>query len=333
MADEAKSQRSRPRLGRGLASLISSPSALPADTDQEYQHVTGLPPVPAAAQRAAQQAPADGSPLAIAVDKICPNPFQPRKAFATQDLAELTESIRQQGILQPLIVAPAGRDNPSAYVLVAGERRLRAARQAGFASVPCIVRPANQQQLLEWALIENIQRADLNPIEKAGAFRDYIDRFHLSHTEAAQRLGQPRATVTNYLRILELEATAQGLIASGKLSFGHAKVLAGMAGQPERQGQLARKAAQGDLSVRQLEELIASGWPGQAVGARASAKATPSKPPYMRDIEERLGRVVGTRVAILPGRAKNTGRMVIDYYSLDDFDRIARLLGLAAAGD
>jgi ParB family chromosome partitioning protein len=314
MENQAKHVQSRPRLGRGLSSLIVNSAELSAADDRTYQHVTGLPPV---------QSASHGQPQEIPLDQIAPNPFQPRRQFDPEDLAELAESIRLQGVLQPLIVAKGQEGSERPFVLIAGERRLRAARQVGLTAVPCITRQATTQQMLEWALIENIQRADLNPLERAQAYRDFMDRFNLTQAEAAARLGQPRANVANYLRILDLCDEIQGMLTNGSLTFGHAKLLAGLA-DPTRQLRLARKVVNGCLSVRQLESLLAD-----ATAAPPAGSGTPhSKAPYLADLEQRLSQAVGSRVTVRPGRAKHSGRIVIEYYSLDDFDRIASVLGM-----
>jgi ParB family chromosome partitioning protein len=317
----------RPRLGRGLSSLIQGLSeTIPAD-DQTYQHVTGLPPIAAVIPPDKQPAETGGPrEMETRLDDIAPNPYQPRRQFGQEELAELTSSIAAQGVLQPLIVARAS-SGERPFVLIAGERRLRAARQAGLATVPCVIRQASPQQMLEWALVENIQRADLNPIERAEAYKEYIDRFGLTQVQAGERLGQPRATVANYLRILDLREEAKRLVAEGTLSFGHAKLLASLSDNPTRQLRLARKVAKTGMSVRQLEAVLALSLARPASLVSTSTPST-SKPPYLLDIEERLGRKLGTRVVIQPGRAKNTGRVMIDYYSLEDFDRISAALGL-----
>ena len=318
---------SRPRLGRGLSSLISTsalaPPADPVGPDAAYQPVR-------LSQAVGAEHVAVGT-VEIAVDDISPNPYQPRREFDPQELTELADSIVQQGILQPLVVVrPSSPEAPTPFVLVAGERRLRAAKLAQLNKVPCVIRHASPQQMLEWALVENIQRSNLNPIDRAGAYRQYIDRFSLTQSQAAERLGQPRATVANYLRLLELCEDIQSMLCTGQLSFGHAKVLAGLAGQPARQLELARKVLQASLSVRQLEQIVEAG--PASVGRAPAALERRPKPPYLRDLEERLTAAVGTRVLVQPGRAKHAGRIVVDFYSLDDFDRIAGRLGLAADG-
>jgi len=326
MANTAHPVKTKRRLGRGLSSLISS-SVPPADESTARQPIR----VPTgdhtgSAIDVAAQPPEHARPEEIPIDQIAPNPHQPRRDFDSEQLAELAASIAEQGILQPLLIAPKG-DNPvdRPYVLIAGERRLRAAANTGLQTVPCLVRDADSRQLLEWALIENIHRADLNPIDRARAYRDYIDRFSLTQSQASQRLGQPRATIANYLRLLDLSDDVQELLLTGRLSFGHAKVLAGVAGRPDRQLALAGKAAARNLSVRQLESLVAA---EQDSGPDSpSPKRRATKPPYVLDLEQQLSHSVGTRVTIRTGRAKHTGAITIDFYSLDDFDRITRALG------
>ena len=322
MADQSKSHQSRPRLGRGLSSLIPTSVAL-GQVDDSYQPAgTGTGSSEPSGKTSAHL---PSGPQEIPVDQIEANPFQPRKDFPDHELGELADSITRQGILQPLIVARSSDPaSGCAYTLVAGERRLRAARRAGLHAVPCVVRTASGQQMLEWALVENIQRSDLNPVERADAYQQYIDRFGLTQADAAERLGKPRATVTNYLRLLDLAGDIQEMIRRGQLSFGHAKVLASISGSPDRQLALARKAAGGKISVRQLEQLVAAGPTGESPRSRKA----PVKAPYIRDMEQQLTEAVGTQVSISPSKAKNAGRIVVDYYSLDDFDRIASRLGL-----
>jgi ParB family chromosome partitioning protein len=217
-------------------------------------------------------------------------------------------------------------------MLIAGERRLRAARQAGLTDVPCIVRDASDQEILEWSLIENIQRSDLNPIERAGAYRAYMDRFALTQADLAKRTGESRANVANYLRLLDLCDDVQAMLLDGSLSFGHARALAGLAGRAAEQLALARRIAAEGLPVRQTERLVAAAQEGSAGADDGPSAPARPKAPFLCDLEGQLTRAVGTRVTILPGRARNTGRIVVEYYSLDDFDRIAAGLGLKAEG-
>ena len=321
MARPSKSARAK-RLGRGLSSLIVNSSDT-AD-DQHYQHVTGLPPVGRLGPETDPAGqPQPSSPQNILIEHIAPNPYQPRRDFPVVELAELADSIRTQGIIQPLIVSSSARSHDRPYTLIAGERRLRAATQAGLSEVPCVVRQATAEQMLEWAIIENIQREDLNPIDRAQAYRQYMDRFSLAGPEVGQRLGQPRTTTSNYLRLLDLPHPIQQMLSAGTLTFGHGKVLAGLAGDPGVQVSLARKTVKGSLSVRQLERLARTGR-GGATGQTPS----PPKAPHIRDVQEQLARAIGTKVTVRQGRARNSGRIIIEYYNLDDFDRIASQLGL-----
>jgi len=319
----------KPRLGRGLSSLIGN---LTEKADEDKQYVPedssaislGRTPIDIASAVHERELPGH---IEVHIDQIGPNPYQPRRQFKEEDLSELADSISKQGILQPLIISPA--EDPAAafpYTLIAGERRLRAARKCGLSSVPCVIRKASRRDMLEWALIENIQRTDLNPVERAEAYRDYMDRFSLTQVEAAERLGQPRTTIANYLRILDLCDVVRKILLDGDLSFGHAKVLAGLVGSPARQTELAKRVVSGSLSVRQLEGLVATQLAGDAAVPRTVRRRV--KAPYILDLEERLTQAVGTRVTIRPGRGKNSGRLLIDYYSLEDFDRIAAALGL-----
>lgn len=318
MADPAKV--AKPRLGRGLSSLISSSRA-----DAVVEAATVVEP--SAGQYVAQTPEiAQDAVRELEIDKISPNPYQPRRQFDPEELANLSQSIAQQGVLQPLVVVKSADSSSLPFVLIAGERRLRAAKQAGLVKVPCVVRSATRQQMLEWAIIENIQRADLNAIERALAYRDYMDRFSLSAADAATKLAQPRTTVANHLRLLDLCDDLQKMVLENKLSFGHAKVLAGLAGDVDRQLAAAKRVIQDNLSVRQLELIVAA--PAQSAAPAPTEKPARMKAAYLRDLEDQLTRAVGTRVAILPGKAKHTGRLVVEYYSLDDFDRIAKSLGV-----
>lgn len=327
MAEQVKSTQSKPRLGRGLSSLIINSAAVPAQAEPAAQ--TDHQASTYVSDAAPAKPPAAGS-REIPIDQIGANPYQPRREFDAEELAELTQSIIQQGVLQPIVVTAGGEGSGGLpFVLIAGERRLRAAKQAGLTTIPCIIRQASRQQMLEWALIENIQRANLNPVERANAYRDYMDRFGLTAAQIADKLGEPRTTIANYLRIIDLCDDIQKLLIDGKLTFGHAKVLAGLSGDPAQQLFLAHQTVEGDLSVRYLEGALIRWNQAAGQGAAVRADLLQKKAAYIRDLEERLSDAMGTRVAILPGKAKNSGRIVIGYYTLDDFDRITAKLGMA----
>jgi ParB family chromosome partitioning protein len=323
---QQKPSQSKPRLGRGLSSLISSLTGTEA---QPQQYAADGPAhgakatIPVADQGESSQVVRD-----VPIDQIAPNPFQPRREFPQDELANLAASIAKHGVLQPIRVTTATdatADKP--YVVVAGERRLRAAKLAGLKAIPCVISPATQEQMLQWAVIENVQRSDLNPIERGEAYLQFINRFNVSQADLAQSLGEPRSTIANYLRILDLHEDIRSVIVSGTLSFGHAKVLAGLIGKAEAQISLARQAVAESLSVRQLEILVADA-NNEGIAVGSADRPLRARPAYIRDLEERLSAAAGTRVRVQPGRSKNTGRLLIEYYSLDDFERIAALLGV-----
>jgi len=342
----------RPRLGRGLSSLIRNSFAdteagqyQPAPKEHTPPAVTAVaiatpesvPAVATAALEPTAQAAAglpaphskpSGPWLRLPLAALRANPYQPRRDFDQASLAELADSIRVHGVVEPIVVCPSN-DGSGGHFVVAGERRLRAAQLAGLSEVPCIYREVTRQEMLELALVENIHREDLNPMERATALRDMMDRFALTQQQVAERVGQPRATVANYLRLLDLCTEVQEMVRQGSLSLGHAKVLAGLAGQVGPQLALAGRCVSENLPVRQLEELVRQAQTGQAVQPQPPAQERRQRPPYLLDVERQLTQVVGTKVAIKPGRAKHTGRIVIDYYSLEDFDRITAALGVS----
>ncbi len=302
----------RPRLGRGLKSLISTPV-----TVSPAAIVSHTPP--------AENTGEAGERLAlIPVDAIDPNPHQPRAAMDPMALQELANSIKTSGVLQPIIVRPGSPTGGTPrYELVAGHRRTEAAKLAGLTVVPAIVRPdTTDERQAEWALIENIQREDLNAIERARAYRAYVDKFSLTHGQAAERLGEDRTTITNFLRLLELNAGVQDLVARGILSAGHAKVLAGVTDKA-KQDSLANRAVTEGLSVRKLEELLsAPAVEAETTTVAPHTRTLSAKSPHVVELEQDLSRKLGTKLRIFPSKKKNTGKIVIQYFSLDEFDRI-----------
>ena len=288
---------SRKALGRGLSALLPSTRPL-------------APP-----SAVVQSAPPPG-PLRIPIDEIDPNPLQPRSSFQADRLAELAQSIREHGIIQPLIVRSAvGR-----YQLVAGERRWRAAKIAGLSQVPVIVQDYADDRLMEVALIENIQREDLNPIEVAHAFERLVRDHKLSHEQIAQRTGKDRTTITNMLRLLRLPGDIQLLLAEHRLSMGHARALLSLP-TPELQIQVAERIASEGLSVRQVERLVQ-----KMTGPRVPKAVEQVDPdPNLKFAIEQLERVLGTRVRVVE-KSHQRGRIEIDYYSLEDLQRIYEML-------
>jgi ParB family chromosome partitioning protein len=310
----------RPRLGKGLKGLISTKPIV----------VQATPPAPDLRDGAPHPnlAPVHSALRQIPLDLISANPHQPRSAMDPAALAELAASIKIVGVLQPILVRPDPAD-AGRYQLVAGHRRTAAARAAGLTSIPAIVRAdTTDETQAEWALIENIQRADLNPIERAKAYRAYIERFSFTQQQAAERLGEDRTSIANHLRLLELNPGIQDLIGRGLLSTGHGKVLAGITDRP-RQDTLANQCITQGLSVRKLEELVAVTPLAADVAVTqvaAHTRTLVARSPHILELETELSHKLGTKVRIAPARRKNSGKIVINYYSLDDFDRIVERL-------
>ncbi len=263
------------------------------------------------------QRPGGMAPSEIAIDRIRHNPFQPRRSADAIALESLAESIRAHGVLQPIIVV-ATLDG---YQLIAGERRLRAARMADLERIPAIVRDATEQDQLELALVENLQRTDLNPMEEAHAYRRLIDEFGLDQEAVAGRVGRARSSVANTLRLLDLAEPVQSALAAGQVSEGHARAIAGL---PEPSGQLTVLEAviSSGLSVRQTEELVRR----LKELPRATSRPDPSPDPDLERLEADLRAVLGTKVSVTSTR--RGGRITIEYYGHDDLDRlVARLTG------
>ncbi len=262
--------------------------------------------------RGAAAPPAESGLLSLPIEKIEPNPVQPRSVFQADRLNELAQSIRENGIIQPLVV----RRHGDSYQLIAGERRWRAARLAGLARVPAVVQDFAEDRLMEIALVENIQREDLNPIEVAQAFERLNKQFKLSHEQIAQRTGKDRTTVTNLLRLLKLPGDIQVMLAEHRLSMGHARALLGLE-NPENQIEVAGRIASEGLSVRQVERLV------QRMNEPRDPKPAEEAAldPNVRAAIQELERTLGTRVRVV-SKSDQRGRIEIDYYSLEDLTRI-----------
>jgi len=253
----------------------------------------------------------------IATSRIQPNPHQPRKRFDPEGLASLTASIAEHGVLQPILVTEA----VDGYQLVAGERRLRAAQAAGLERIPAVVRQLADRDQLELALVENLQREDLDPLETADAYRQLIDDFGLSQDEVAIRVGRARSTVANTLRLLELAPGVQAAVADGRLSEGHGRALGGLA--PELQDRVLDSVIGQELSVRQTEELVRRLREPRPEGAGPPARRAD---PDLERVEEDLRRALGTKVSL--ARSRRGGRIVIEYYSDEELGRLyERLTG------
>lgn len=273
-------------MGRGLSALLSTASS-PADNEEVRD---------------------------VGIDLVRPNEQQPRTSFDETKLRELAQSIRTSGIIQPLLVRRRG----GLFELVAGERRWRAAQLAGLATVPAIIREVPDEKLLEFALIENIQRQELNPVEEANAYKKLIESLNLTQEEVAERVGRDRTFVTNYLRILRLPIEIQSLIEGERLSFGHARALLGVT-DPHEQRRFAQKILKNNWSVRETERRVRN----LTREKRQPAAAThPQQDPNIRAAEAKLRRWLATQVRIVPVKPGSPGRIEIEYYDSADLDRI-----------
>lgn len=256
--------------------------------------------------------------LELPIDQIDRNPRQPRSQFSESELDDLTESIRQHGILQPLLVIASD----DGYQLIAGERRLIAAKKAGLSMVPAVVREAGAQTSLEMALVENLQRSDLNPLEAAEGYRQLIEDFELTHDEVAARIGKSRSSVTNSVRLLRLSAAVRKALEAGKISEGHARALLSLP-LAQQQASALRVIVSRDLNVRQAEELVRQ--MDQEPSPRKKAKSGVDEP-QMADLARQLEGALGTKVDLR--RTKRGGQVIIHYYSDEELNAIAdRLLG------
>jgi ParB family chromosome partitioning protein len=279
----------KPRLGRGLDALLG-----PA-------------------------AEAAGPANRVPIERVHENPYQPRKAFDSDELARLRDSIREFGVLQPVVV----RADADGYQLIAGERRLRAAREAGLTEIPVSVVDFTDQQVNEAALVENIQRSDLNPIEKAQGFKDYLERFSMTHEKLAERIGVERSSISNLLGLLNLPAQVQDWTRTGQITLGHAKVLKGLQ-DPDRQVQLAKEVIARSLSVHALEVLIKQ--QNAEAGAPAPArKSAAEKTAHVQAIEDELRQKLAVRVSIRL-QSKEKGKITLEFANNDDFERLLERL-------
>ena len=311
-------------LGKGLDSLIPAVEK-PVEKAEEKK--------PAAKKAAASKASADkgkakpaekkaapvestGAPVMLKIGSVEPNVQQPRKNFDDEALAELTESIKQYGVIQPLLVQKKGRG----YIIIAGERRWRAARNAGLKEIPAIIRDYSPQEIIEIALIENIQREDLNPIEEAQAYQKLIDDFGLKQEDAAKKVSKSRAAVANSLRLLKLCDKASELVISGQLSAGHARALLAIT-DPELQAAAAEEVVKKSLSVRDTEKLAKTF--GKKPARKKASKDDNVSAAY-KEVEARLRGIMDTKVNVVSTTGKK-GRIEIEFYSPDDLERIIEL--------
>ncbi len=307
-------------LGRGLGALI--PPAPPAADPASTAALATLPGRPIQFHER-MPAPAIDGPVSgsvpgahfaeIPLDQVSPNPRQPREVFDEEALAELVHSIKEVGLLQPVVVRQVG---PTAYELIMGERRWRACREAGLAVVPAIVRATDDERLLLDALLENLHRSQLNPLEEAAAYDQLLKDFSCTHEELADRIGRSRSQVSNTLRLLKLSPTVQRRVAAGVISAGHARALLAL-DDPAAQDQLAHRIVAEGLSVRAVEEIVAIGQKAQrARRPRAGKRVTPA----LSDLANRLSDRFETRVKVDLGQKR--GKIVVEFASIDDLERI-----------
>ncbi|MGH9788590.1 MAG: ParB/RepB/Spo0J family partition protein [Candidatus Acidiferrales bacterium] len=297
----------RKALGKGLSALLRDAEPPPV--------AAPVPPPPSATAvaPAAGPAPQPGGVQSIPVERIATSPFQPRTHFDAAALEELAQSMRAGGVVQPVVVRPMG----SQYELVAGERRLRAARLAGLVHIPSVVRVLSDEQALELSLIENIQREELSPLEQSRAFERLSSEFALTQEEIAKRTGKDRTTVANLMRLLRLPQEVHALMEGGKLTAGHARALLRLEDSPVLQRVLAKRMAARRVSVRQAEEMVERRLPG----AKKEKVSAPPVDPNVRAAQEAMQRALGTKVRIVE-RKGGGGRVEIDYYSLEDLNRV-----------
>ncbi len=275
------------RLGRGLGSLLSDPG--PSEPQAE-----------------------------IDIARIRPNPFQPRRSFDPESLAALKSSIERHGVLQPLVLRPA----LEGYELISGERRWRAAKAAGLRAVPAVIRPGvRDEEMLELALVENLQRADLDPIERAGGFLALIETLGLTQEQVGARIGLPRATVTNHLRLLELPDQIQDAVGKGLISMGHAKALMG-ARSPSNQLRFLADIVRDGLSVREIERRVRLQGPSKVT---SSARSRPETPPWVVELETRMRQALGTKVRI-QNHSDYRGEIVLEYFDQPTLERLIDVL-------
>lgn len=286
------------RLGRGLGALLGDYLEAPADA---------------------------GDVRKVAVRTVVPNPLQPRQEFSDTELAELQASIRENGLLQPLVVRPSPTTD-GRYELVAGERRFRSIQALGWDEVPVLVRDVDDEALLVLALVENLQREQLNPLEEAEGYQSLIERFDMTQEEVARAVGKDRSTVANCLRLLKLPVSIRKMLRDGGLSMGHARALVGIE-DPVRAGDLARQAVKEGWSVREVERRVREGATGPSGGRKrgGGGGTAPSRDPLVRTLEEALRGRLGTRVQIRRG-GKGKGVIEVPFHDTEDFERIFALI-------
>lgn len=315
--------KNKPRLGRGLSSLLSNVN-LPVEMEVPTDSPAGPNPratpsasAPAPAAPAADAKPTDGSSIQVPLGSVVANPHQPRKQMNEASIAELAASLKATGLIQPVVVRQVG----DTYQLIAGERRWRAAKLAGLATIPAILREVDSFTQAQMALVENVQRENLNPIDRAQAYRTLMSQLGLTQAELASRVGEDRSTIANHLRLLDLAEPVQAMIGDSRISLGHAKILAGVSDLAE-QNRLANLVVNQGLSVRNLERLL------QESTSRTTPPVAPTTPAsaHYQDLEKSLSSQLGLRVQLRAGAKKGRGKLILHYGTLDQFDELLNRL-------
>ena len=305
-------------LGRGIGALIPT-SDVPGERPMDVFFTSNN-------ESASELVAVPGARFGhLDIDAIVPNPRQPRSVFEPEAFAELVHSIRELGVLQPIVVRPLGeKDGKPSYELIMGERRLRASKENGLTKIPAVIRETADENMLRDALLENLHRSDLNPLEEASAYQQLLEDFGITQEELANRIGRSRPKITNTLRLLKLPAEVQKKVAASVLSAGHARAILG-ANSEERMGYWANKVINEGLSVRALEEAISLD-KGESASGKSSAAARPGgRMDMLKEIAERLGDRLNTGVKISLGKKK--GQLVIDFATVADLNRILDELG------
>jgi ParB family chromosome partitioning protein len=302
-------------LGKGLQALLGP---IPLEKEEVEQLLSD----PRSDPKYSTDKALDEYILSVDLSSITPNPYQPRTVFNEDKLHELADSIAANGLIQPIILRKARQG----YHIIAGERRFRAANIAGLNKITAIVRNATDEQMLELALVENIHRDNLNCLERAKAYKNYIESFSLTQQQAAQRLGENRSVIANYMRLLDLPLDIRDMLTKEKLSMGHARALLALASDELRR-KLANRAMANRLSVRAVEKLVKKYITELEEGVKTKVK---EKLPNIRDLENSISSKLATKVNIDTRKGGKRGKITIEFYSLDDFDRICEQLGVNA---
>lgn len=308
-------------LGKGLSALIpdSYKDQMTVASKEASLATATMTPEPENAVQTTSLAEKTAAFQLIPISRIVANADQPRKNFNTETIEELANSIREKGVLQPVIVK---KTTSGDFELVCGERRFRAAALCGLTEVPAIIKDIAGEDFLEWALIENIQREDLNPIEEAEAYQRLMEERRISQEEVAKRVGKNRVTVTNTMRLLRLPQEVKQYLVEGRLTAGHARALLGLL-TPEHQRHMAKRIVEENLSVRQVEAIV-----NRSNAHKRKAKTARHLSAEIVDLETRLTHFLGTQAKIYPRKNQKEGRLEIQYFSLDDLDRVLQKIGL-----